>query len=93
MRRNPQEGRENRKQKEKTSLTLTGLLMEGVNVLRAWFEEKPASQKADRQMWLRSDSVAADHAAGAVEGNVAVEEPDADVVGHHVRRDHLHCGQ
>jgi hypothetical protein len=30
MRRNPQEGRENRKQKEKTSLTLTGLLMEGV---------------------------------------------------------------
>jgi RNA-binding protein YlmH len=28
MRRNPQEGK--RKQKEKTSLTLTGLLMEGV---------------------------------------------------------------
>ncbi len=41
-------------------------------------------------MGLRGDGVAADHAAGAVEGNVAVEEPDADVVGHHVRRDHLH---
>ena len=46
--------------------------------------------KADRQMGLRGDGVAADHAAGAVEGNVAVEEPDADVVGHHVCRDHLH---
>ena len=41
-------------------------------------------------MGLRGDGVAADHAAGAVEGNVAVQEPDADVVGHHVCRDHLH---
>ena len=41
-------------------------------------------------MGLRGDGVAADHAAGAVEGNVAVEKPDADVVGHHVCRDHLH---
>jgi hypothetical protein len=32
-------------------------------------------------MGLRGDGVAADHAACAVEGNVAVEEPDADVVG------------
>lgn len=44
-------------------------------------------------MGLRGDGVAADHAAGAVEGNMAVEEPDADVVGHHVCRDHLHVCQ